>query len=375
MVFPSVVTAFFLLLALYTLMLAYRRGHWWLFALAGGACGVAPYWFIPNRTLGFMLVVWFAYLAVFQLPWLRRQWWKVLTFVAACTLVALPLALFWLHSPDQFMVPVRHVGIMYNLSYWAGQHPGVPTTAWNVLSRQVPPALGMFVVNGGPFTPWGGTFAPAMDVVTGWLLLPAVAFAFYRWRRPLVALVLIWGISIWFFGVVLTIDAPQMEHAVGAIPAVFLLIALLLDAIGGALIRKTGRPVLYAAAAVLLVLLSGALNFNAYFQDWGPQLAGANGFDWQFYDAANYTNRHATPRGTAIYSWGYPDEVFRFLSPQAHEFPGDARTFRPASLYIVIAGASVSPDQIAARVPGSRQEAVRDADGDLAFTAILPPTP
>ncbi len=373
MALPATTTAFVLLLAIYCMMVTYRRGHWWLFVVSGVVCGAAPYMFLANRIFGAILALWFFYLLIFDFQWVRKHWWKIVAFTATFIVVLAPLLRFWLHDIDWFMAPEHHVGIMYHLSYWAGQHPGESTAFWNVLLHQIPLALGMFVVNGGPYLPWGGTYAPAMDVVTGWLLFPAIGYAFSRWRQPLVALVLIWFFAIWFFGVVLTIDAPQMEHAVGAIPAIFLLIALLFDALGGMIIRKTRRPVFYAALAGVLLLVSGVLNYHAYFQVWGDQLAGANGFAWQFYDAALYVNGHETPHGTAIYSWGYPDEFFRFLAPHAHEFPGDEKAFRPASLYIVIAGASVSPSQIAGHVPGSQQEAVRDVDGDLAFTAILPP--
>ncbi len=140
------------------------------------------------------------------------------------------------------MGPERHVGIIYNLSYWAGQHPGQSTAMWNILRHQIPLALGMFVVNGGPYPPWGGTFAPAMDQVTGWLFFAAFIYGLFCWRRPLVALVLIWASLIWFFGVVMTIDAPQMEHAVGMIPAIFLLIAFLFDVGACLLTRKNRSP-------------------------------------------------------------------------------------------------------------------------------------
>ncbi|HXT37047.1 MAG TPA: hypothetical protein VN837_15845, partial [Chloroflexota bacterium] len=236
-------------------------------------------------------------------------------------------------------------------------------------------ALGMFVVNGGPYPPWGGTFAPALDPVTGWLFFIAFAFGLSAWRRPLVALLLIWATLIWFLGVVMTIDAPQMEHAVGMIPAIFLLIAVLCDTLGRRLIAKTGRPLIYAGLAALLVVISGALNFQAYFGTWEPQLAGANGFAWQFYDAALYVGKHQTPHGTAIYSWGYPDEFFRFLAPRAGEFPGDPRAFRRASLYIVIAGAATTPQAVAQHIQGARLERVHDIDGALAFTAVLPSHP
>lgn len=373
MAVSTVVDAFFLLLAIYTLMLTYRRGQWWLFTVSGAACGLAPYWFIPNRILGILLIFWFAYLAVVQPSWVRQNWWKIAVFIVSCLVVVSPLAGFWIHDTDWFMGPEHHVGIVYNVSYWAGQHPGESTAAWNIVWHQLPLALGMFVVNGGPYTPWGGTFAPAMDVVTGWLLFPSIAFALLRWRNPLVALTLIWLFCIWIFGVVLTLDAPQMEHAVGAIPALFLLIALFLDACARLLARKARYTLLYPAIAAMLVLASGVLNYQAYFQTWEKQLAGKDGFSWQFYDAAIYVGRHDTPKGTAIYSWDYPGEFFHFLSPRAHDFLGDPKNFRPASLYIVIAGASIRPDQIASRVLGARQETVRDVDGDLAFTAILPP--
>jgi 4-amino-4-deoxy-L-arabinose transferase-like glycosyltransferase len=375
MMLPAVTTAFFLLLAMYTMMVAFRRGRRWLFLIAGSACGVAPYWFLSNRILGPILVLWLAYLLVFHFAWVRRQLWNIVLFAVTCTVVALPLALFWLRDTNRFMAPEHHVGVVYNLSYWSGRHPGESTAVWNVLWHQLQAGAGMFVVNGGPYVPWGGTYAPAMDTVTGWLLFPSLAYALLHWRQPLVALVLIWSAAVWFTGVVLTIDAPQMEHAVGAIPAIFLLIAFLADAVGRLLVRVSARPTLYAALAAVLLLISGMLNVHAYFQIWGPQLAGADGFAWQFYDAANYIDKHATPNGTAIYSWGYPDEFFRFLSPHAREFPGDPHSFREASVYIVIAGDQTTPAEVAAHVPGAQVQPVRDIDGDLAFTAIFPPAP
>ncbi len=375
MVLPAAPSAFALLLAIYCVMVAYRRERLWTFGVAGMACGSSLYLFHYNRVLPPIFLLWFVYLAAFQRPWLLRNWRGVIAFVSIFLAVLAPLVRFWLHDIDWFMQPEHHVGIFYNLSYWAGQHPGQSTAMWNVLWHQIPLALGMFVVNGGPFPPWGGTYAPALDPVTGWLFFIAFAFGLSCWRRPLVALLLIWASLIWFLGVVMTIDAPQMEHAVGMIPAIFLLIAVLCDTLGCRLVTKTGRPLIYAGLAALLVVISGALNFQAYFGTWEPQLAGANGFTWQFYDAALYMGKHQTPHGTAIYSWGYPDEFFRFLAPHAGEFPGNPRAFRRASLYIVIAGATTTPHAVAQHIQGARLERVHDIDGDLAFTVVLPPHP
>ncbi len=373
MTLPAAPTAFVLLLALYSSMIAFRRGHWWLFVIAGALCGFAPYMFLSNRILVPILVLWLVYLGLFHRVWVRQSWRKILLFAGALTLMVLPLAIFWLHNPDEFMGPERHVGVMYHVDYWANQHPGAATAFWNILIHQLPLAAGMFTIYGGPYIPWDGAYTPAMDPVTGWLLVPAVAYALYHWRRPLVALVLIWFATIWFFGVVLTIDAPQLEHAVGLIAAVFVLIALLCDAVGVAIVRRTRRLALYAGLAALLVLVSGALNYNVFFNVWGSQLAGSDGFAWQWYDAGNYVARHRTPQGTALYAGPYPDEFFRFLSPQAREFPADGLPFRPASLYLVVPGSITTPAAVAAHVPGARQEKVYDVDGDLAFTAILPP--
>lgn len=372
MTLPAVFTAFVLLLAFYSLMVAFRRERWWLLILSGALCGFAPYVFISNRIIVPILALWLVYLTLFHFAWVRRSWRKILLFASTLTVVVLPLALFWLHNPDWFLGPERHVGIMYHVAYWASQHPGQSTAAWNILLHQLALAAGMFAVYGGPYPPWGGTYAPAMDPVTGWLLVPAIVYALYRWRQPLVALVLIWFAAIWFFGVVLTIDAPQMEHAVELIAAAFLLIALLCDDLGTLISRRAGRPALYGALALALVLISGVLNYNVFFNVWGSELAGSNGFAWQWYDAGRFVSQYDTPRGTAIYAANYPDEFFRFLAPQAHEFSAEGLPFRAASLYIVVPGSATTPAAVAAHVPGARIEAVHDADGDLAFTAILP---
>jgi len=70
----------------------------------------------------------------------------------------------------------------------------------------------------------------------------------------------------------------------------------------------------------------------------------------------------------------YPDEFFRFLSPQAREFSADGLPFRPASLYLVMPGSITTPATVAAHVPGARLQEIYDVDGGLAFTAVLPPT-
>jgi len=271
-VVSTVPSAFALLLGLYCLIIAFRIRRWWPAPLAGVACGFAPYMFISNRIIVVILIAWLGYLAVFHRVWLRHSWPKIALFAATFTLVLLPLAVFWMHNIAWFVGPERRVGLIYHIDEWSSQHRGESTSGWNSILHQLLLAAGMFAVYGGPYIPWGGAYTPAMDPVTGWLLVPAIVYALYRWRRPLVALVLIWFASIWFFGVVLTIDAPQMEHAVGLIAATFLLIALLYDDLGKLVsrrLRQTHRPVPYRYAvrlslAGLLVLVSGALNYNVF---------------------------------------------------------------------------------------------------------------
>lgn len=290
------------------------------------------------------------------------------------TLVVLPLALFWLHDPNWFLNPERRVGVFSNVDAWASQNPGQPVTFWNILLHQLWLATGMFTIYDGPFIPFGDMYAPALDQLTGWILFPAIGYALYRERRPLVALTLIWFFAIWFTGVVLSHDAPQLEHAVGLIPTVFVLIALLCDHLGAAIIRRTRRPTLYAGLTGLLALVSGVLNYNVFFNVWGGQLAGSKGFAWQIYDAATYVARHNTPHGTAIYAQSYPDEFFRFLSPHAGEFPATG-VLPHASLYIVMPDSPIPVDAVSSHLPGARLERVYDVDGDLAFTALIPHAP
>lgn len=375
MVLGTTVAAFFLLLAVYTMMLAFQRGRWWLFLLAGVACGVAEYWKVYNLVLGPVLFVWCTYLLTIHFRWVRDHLWMIGLFIASCILTDIPLLQHWLNNADQFLNDEHHVGVLYNLSYWSATHPGESTTIWSVLWYQVRLGLGMFVINGGPYSPWGGTYAPAMDIVTGWLLFVAVPFALYRWLQPLTTLIFICLFTTWFAGVVMTIDAPQMEHAVGALPAIFLLIAALADEVGMLIARFTNPTLIYPSLCGLLLLVSAGFNYNAYFQVWAPQLAGSNGFSWQFYDAASYVGSHSTPHGTAIYSWPYPDEFFLFLAPHAGEFAANAKVFRRASLYIIMVGDGVSPALVAAHVPKARLEVVHDVDGDIAFTAVVPPSP
>lgn len=73
MVLPAIPAALVLLLAVYSVMVAFRRDKWWFSLLAGLACGIAPYIFLANRVLPIILVAWFGYLLIFHRAWVRRS--------------------------------------------------------------------------------------------------------------------------------------------------------------------------------------------------------------------------------------------------------------------------------------------------------------
>jgi 4-amino-4-deoxy-L-arabinose transferase-like glycosyltransferase len=225
------------------------------FALAGAFLGGHVYAYTPGRVMLLLPLGLLAYLLAFDRVALRRRWPGLLALCLVTALVALPLALFLRAHPeaeerlDQLGGPLAALG------------QGNPRPVLGIAAG----TLGMFALWGDPQWLYNVAGRPVFDPLTalffyGGLVLCAVRLR--RWRAGLALLWLVVGLGPAF----VSAPAGSFTHTLAAQPAVYLVLALGIDAAWTWLARR--RAWIAALAVALLLALNGALSCHAYFVVW-----------------------------------------------------------------------------------------------------------
>ena len=239
-------------------------------------------------------------LAVAVLTFAARKGWRsfgaefppILRGLALSVLVAvvllLPLARFVVREPKVFFQRSSEVAI------WNPQH----NLPWpKILWQNAGTNLLMFNFR-GDFNPRHNIpAAPMVNPAEGFLLLVGLGAALARGSKWPQATWLVWFFAM-LLPAILTIESPQAHRALGAIPAVYLLIGQGLQPLFASATESAGKLRRGLAAAALLVASVGAAYLDAtlYF---GPQVRTSQA--WQEFQADHH-------------------EIGKFLKPFANRF-------------------------------------------------------
>ena len=197
--------------------------------------------------------------------------WSILTAVV----LLLPLARFVARQPKVFFERSSEVAI------WNPAH-GLPWPA--ALWRNAATNLLMFNYRGDYNPRHNIPYAPILNPAEGFLLVVGLAAALARGSRWPQATWLVW-FFVMLLPAILTIESPQAHRAVGAIPAVYLLIGEGLQALFAYAVGSARRLRWAIVAAVLLVasLAAASRDLTLYF---GPQVRTS--LAWQEFQADHH---------------------------------------------------------------------------------------
>lgn len=303
---------------------AYRKMTWGWVVGAGFLIGATVYTYLASRVWLPAVFLWFLYLVVFHRAIVRENFSKWLVMGAVTIVTLLPLAYFFATNPVAF----------------SGRSGTVFTPEIALLN--IARTAGMFFISGDLDPRDNLPGRPALDPILAVLFLIGLVITIRRARQPLYAFLLIWFV-VMCLPSALTEFAPNFRRAIGAMPAMILMIALgvewvwqmLADRISPVASPKsqvTGRasPIAYRESsetiqlpsskfcslqspvskssflrmgiALLLLfslLLSAVLSIRAYFVDW----ASGTGLYYSFDAGLLQTARAlaARPAGEPIY--------------------------------------------------------------------------
>jgi len=275
-----------------------RRSALW-FALSGVCVGMGPYTYPAGRLFPFLLIAFIAYSWLFQRDLWRGQGRRLLILAGAALLVFLPLGVTWAREPDLLTLRSRQVAVM-------GEGAGSESAGAAILRNLRDTALGFsFAGDDDPRSNLPGR--PLLDPYLSILFYCGLVVALWRWRRPAVGFLLLWLAGM-LTPTILSEYAPHFRRAIGAAPAVALLMAW-----GAAALAGLGRRLRGAAPLLALILILGwagsvALTARDYFVRWAAEPALFYAYDVGLADVAGRIA--AAPADARIY-----------LSPRAVEHP------------------------------------------------------
>ncbi len=253
-----ILVPFFATLAFAALLRGLNTGHRWAFVLAGLAVGGSLYTYKAGYFVPILAVLFVLYSAIAGRGFLRRHGRGLLLAALVALVVAAPLVTYFVTHPANFLQRPASVAL----------GSGGETSLRDNLFR----VAGLFFVRGDANPRSNLPGRPALDPCLGLVFLVGVGRALLGFRRPRLALPLLW-LGVMALPTLLSEHAPHFGRAIGVTPAIALLCGLgikdwVLD------IRSRTSPLRFLSTISIPLLVAGLAwsTFStawAYFHTWG----------------------------------------------------------------------------------------------------------
>jgi 4-amino-4-deoxy-L-arabinose transferase-like glycosyltransferase len=249
----------------------------WLFVVAGLFLGLTQYTYTAARIFPMLVLAVVLLALVLNRALVIQRWRSLLLMCLVAAVVVSPLVVYFLRRPADFYGRAEQISIF--ASQFSGGDP------WRRLWRSVEETARMFTVWGDPNYRFNLGGRPVFGSVDGALFYGGLAFCLWSVIRPVgrinnptyrqlaSAALLLW-LLVMLVPMALSAESlPYYQRAIGALPAVYLFPALLLDALAGWIDQYSGRMASVAralCAALCVVLFAGLAvrTYQAYFVGW-----------------------------------------------------------------------------------------------------------
>ncbi|MEN8241582.1 MAG: glycosyltransferase family 39 protein [Chloroflexota bacterium] len=200
------------------------------FLAAGLSFGLAQYFYASSRFLIGIIAVWVLVTIVIQQKKLIGNRTNLALLILAFVVVVLPLGLFFIEHPDDFMAPFVRV---QGLGDWLStevQIRGEP--AWKILSDQLIASAKTLISK--PSEVWYSPRVPILRPVSAGIFIAGLILLGFRLRRSSSLLLLIWIGSFVLIGG-LSVPVSSAQRYVAVLPACALVIGFAMDEIASLL--------------------------------------------------------------------------------------------------------------------------------------------
>ena len=256
---------------LYYLVRGLRRRRFNDFILAGLWLGVGLHGYTPIRILPFVVVVGVGLFLLHPQSkgWRKPAFWGLVALGLVALVVFLPLLRYALENPDMFSYR--------SFTRLGSVEQPLPGSAGAIFLQNLWRAVTMFAWDDGEIWVHSVTHRPALDVISAAFFYLGVLLVSLRYlrQRNWLDIFLILCVPLLMMPSILSLafpaENPALNRMGGAIIPVFLIVGLALDSWMHSLsenIRGMWGKRLAWAAALVLVLLSAAQNYDLVFRQY-----------------------------------------------------------------------------------------------------------
>jgi dolichyl-phosphate-mannose-protein mannosyltransferase len=215
--------AFFSTLVAWLVFRAIRRGTPGAYLLAGLATGSALYTYLGSRLAIALVAGLLVYVALRCAGYGRRHAGLLLIFAGAAAIVALPIAVYFIKTPEHFYARLNAEGIFNNgsLRQQAEAGRGYLGVLWEQFSRSTlvyvaRPAIASFFYSPVAYlTPFASIF-----------FVLGLGYAIWRLGDPRYMMLFAWFWAVVIFGSTLTVGPPSSQRLLMSTPPLALLVAV-----------------------------------------------------------------------------------------------------------------------------------------------------
>lgn len=343
-----------------------RRYTPWL--VAGALLGLAQHLYEGGRFLVPVLAPFFVLVAATQRGFVARHWRHVAAMALLSAAVFAPLGFWYLREPETFLAISTGAFIFEQPEYLESRYPGYSSVA--IVLAQLWRSLHGLLVRGdeGAFY---AIWAPLFDPIVRALVLAGIGGFTLTLRPPLLLLVLWLWVPI-AIACTVTVDPPPMTRLMLATPALFAVVAAMLDRLGRLAQRGYGEPglSLATAAGAMLVGAAALWNLDMFFIRY-PEVRPINPLTAAAYAAASADGRKVFFVGSGHLHAMAP--TVRFLARDTaredialEDIPVQELGHRDA-LFLVEADLTEAVQRLQAYYPQGRLNEHRKPNGELLF--------
>ncbi len=347
-----------------------RSPGYFSFVLGGLCLGAAQYLYEGARFLVPILVLFFAYTAVTDRAFVRQRWSHVAVMAATAFAVFAPIGFWYLQHPGTLLGRSREVLVFSQPGYHQSRYPGLSTA--EIVLAQLHRSLLGFAYFGDGSAAFYDMRVPLVDPIVGALVLIGIPGFTLRARRPADVLVALW---IWVpvaIACTSTIDPPPMTRLILMLPALFFVVAVVLDRLGQ-LCERGGLARLTAPLVAAGLGYATLWNYQTFFVDY-PRKQPAN-----MWTVAGHLARAAGPASktymmSPMHLYFYAPEM-RFLARGmvgedlfAEGIPVRERSYRDG-LFLVSPAVPEVLARLRAAYPNGQLDEHRNPHDVLLFTA------
>jgi hypothetical protein len=232
-----------------------RSGSLAATAAAGVLLGLAQYFYEGARFFVPIFALFLTGQVIAERSLSRQRLTQILVMAVAAAVTFAPIGFWYVANPDEFLGRSRGVWIFAQPNYVESRYPGLDTAG--VILAQLRRALEGFAFRGD-----GSNFyalrGPILDPVMRTLVLTGLGSLFVL-RPPFRSLACLWLWVPILIVCIPTVDPPSMTRLATALPALFVIAAVVLDRLGGLAWVAGGR----VASGFLLAGVIAALAYAA----------------------------------------------------------------------------------------------------------------